>query len=137
LREIFPVHSFKAAGILFTVLWALVAVLVSLFWMRDEYRLIEADNGDGTVTFRDGPDMATSTKTEFFLEAVKNTAIVVFFFPTLPYLLVMGVVLAGALVAKRRQPSKEGTSWEEEGRGSMAERFAKMKDRWAERERGQ
>jgi hypothetical protein len=72
-----------------TLVWLIVVLGVGWLWMGEEYALIVKDNGDGTVTYEDGPDLATQTYGEFFFEAVKNSLIVVFVFPTIPYLVFM------------------------------------------------
>lgn len=85
-------------ALVFTLLWAVGALGIGFLWMDKEYKLIVNDNGDGTVTFRDGPYLDTSTKTEFLFVALKNSLIVVLLFPTLPYILVMGVLTVVGLV---------------------------------------
>jgi hypothetical protein len=79
--------------------------------------------------FRDGPDKATSTKGEFFAVAVKNSLIIVLFFPTLPYVVVMVVVGLVWLVTRRRYQPIEEQGWGASGDGTtMAERLARMRE---------
>jgi hypothetical protein len=125
------VNSFKTIAILVTALWLLGCVGVGTLWMSQEYDLVEKDNGDGTVTFRDGPRLKTSTKGEFFTEALLNTLVVVFLFPTLPYLLVMlAVGLVWLLARREARPVDETEGWGATGDGaSMAEKLARMRDK--------
>ena len=101
----------KITALVATVLWVLAAIVVGMVWMGEEYALIEQDNGDGTVTFRDGPDKATSTDGEFFATALKNTLIIVFYFPTLPYLIFMLVLGIVCLFTRERRPPEEPAPW--------------------------
>jgi hypothetical protein len=118
----------KVIAIVFTGLWVVGVLIVGLNWMGSEYALIEKDNGDGTVTFRDGPDKATSTKGEFFAVALKNSLIMVLFFPTLPYVGVMLVVGIVWLFLRGRNKPFEEAGWETSGDGmTMSERRAKLK----------
>src|SRR5262249_54840354 len=87
-----PMTALKVIAAVLTLLWLVGVLTIGLLWMVQEYSLIVKDNGDGTYTFRDGPDLDTSTKGEFLAVALKNTLQVVLYFPTLPYLTVMTVL---------------------------------------------
>jgi hypothetical protein len=125
--------SIKIIALVITGLWVVGVFVVGFFWMGQEYALIEKDNGDGTVTFRDGPEKATSTKGEFFAEAVKNSLLIVLFFPTAPYLglmLVVGIVWLVVWRVTRRKSQPVEDDWGAPTDGTtMGDRWAKLNDR--------
>ena len=97
----------RLAVVIFTSIWFVLVLMVGAYWLRDEYKLIAKDNGDGTVTFQDGPDQVTQSKDEFRADAIKHTLVVVAFFPTLPYLAVMAVVGVVWLATRSRGPDPD------------------------------
>src|SRR5262245_47508592 len=98
-------NAVKIVALVVTVLWVLAAIGVGVLWMGQEYALIVRDNGNGTVTYNDGPDEVVCTHWQFFVDAVKNSLIIVFFFPTLPYLAFMLMVGIVWLFTKRERPA--------------------------------
>jgi hypothetical protein len=102
-HQVAAMRAVKWTAVAVTVLWLVGAPLVGLLWMGQEYALIVRDNGDGTVTFQDGPDEAVSTKREFLKDSVKNSLVVVLMCPTAPYLAVMALFGLAWVVARLSQ----------------------------------
>ena len=104
-------NSFRVIALVATLLWLLGVLVVGCAWMSNEYSLITKDNEDGTVTFRDGPDLAVQTKQEFFVEAVKNTSIIVLVFPTSLYVTTMLVLFIVWLLRRRDDTTIVHEEW--------------------------
>lgn len=95
-------------AIVITALWLLGCIGIGLFWMIQEHSLIVSQNSDGTVTYRDGPDLAKQTRGQFFEEAVRHSVTVVLCFPTAPYVLCMiALVVIGVVVWLRGSPAQD------------------------------
>src|SRR5262249_46887533 len=97
-----PMSTLRFLALLCTGFWLLGSLAAVGVSMTRSYALIVTDHGDGTVTFRDGLQLATTTRSEFFQEAIRQGGLVALIFPTPPCVLALGVLAVLGLARRSR-----------------------------------